>query len=67
MIQINCQGLALGYHSALMRDLNFTVHAGDYLCILGENGAGKSTDETTPGTAGTFGGFCDLWRWNARQ
>lgn len=23
MIQINCQGLALGYHSALMRDLNF--------------------------------------------
>ena len=29
MIQINC--------------LNFTVHAGDYLCILGENGAGKST------------------------
>ena len=26
-----------------MRDLNFTVHAGDYLCILGENGAGKST------------------------
>ena len=43
MIQINCQGLALGYHSALMRDLNFTVHAGDYLCILGENGAGKST------------------------
>lgn len=43
MIQINCQGLALGYHSALMRDLSFTVHAGDYLCILGENGAGKST------------------------
>lgn len=43
MIQINCQGLALGYHPALMRDLNFTVHAGDYLCILGENGAGKST------------------------
>ena len=43
MIQINRQGLALGYHSALMRDLNFTVHAGDYLCILGENGAGKST------------------------
>lgn len=43
MIQMNCQGLALGYNSALVRDLNFTVSAGDYLCILGENGAGKST------------------------
>lgn len=43
MIQMNCQGLALGYDSALVRDLNFTVGTGDYLCILGENGAGKST------------------------
>ena len=43
MIQMNCQGLALGYDSALVRDLNFAVSAGDYLCILGENGAGKST------------------------
>ena len=43
MIQMNCQGLALGYDSALVRDLRFTVGAGDYLCILGENGAGKST------------------------
>lgn len=43
MIQMNCQGLALGYSSALVRDLSFTVSAGDYLCILGENGVGKST------------------------
>ncbi len=43
MIQNNCQGLSLGYHTALTRGLCFTVHAGDYLCILGENGAGKST------------------------
>lgn len=43
MIQMNCQGLTLGYDSALVRDLSFSVHAGDYLCILGENGAGKST------------------------
>ena len=28
MIQMNCQGLALGYDSALVRDLNFTVGAG---------------------------------------
>lgn len=43
MIQMNCQGLTLGYDSDLVRDLSFAVHAGDYLCILGENGAGKST------------------------
>lgn len=35
MIQMNCQGLALGYDSALVRDLSFTVGTGDYLCILG--------------------------------
>lgn len=43
MIQMNCQGLTLGYDSVLVRDLNFTIHAGDYLYILGENGTGKST------------------------
>ena len=43
MIQMNCRRLTLGYDSALVRDLNFTVSAGDSLYILGENGAGKST------------------------
>ncbi|MDY3014644.1 MAG: ABC transporter ATP-binding protein [Evtepia sp.] len=43
MIQMNCQGLSLGYDVPLVRDLRFTVSAGDYLYILGENGAGKST------------------------
>ena len=43
MIQLNCQGLSLGYDAAFVRELSFTVRAGDYLCILGENGAGKST------------------------
>lgn len=44
MAQILCTGLALGYEGrAILEDLSFSVHAGDYLCILGENGAGKST------------------------
>ena len=43
MIQMNCQGVTLGYDSVLVRDLSFTIHAGDYLYILGENGTGKST------------------------
>ena len=43
MAQLQCQGLTLGYNHALVKNLNFTVHAGDYLCVLGENGSGKST------------------------
>ena len=43
MAQLQCQGLTLGYNHALVENLNFTVHAGDYLCVLGENGSGKST------------------------
>lgn len=43
MIQLSCQGLTLGYDSALIQNLDFSVRAGDYLCILGKNGAGKST------------------------
>ena len=44
MAQLTCSHLSLGYEGqAILKDLNFTVHAGDYLCIVGENGSGKST------------------------
>lgn len=44
MALITCQNVTLGYEDrTLVRDLNFTVNAGDYLCIVGENGTGKST------------------------
>ena len=43
MIQMSCKGLTLGYDSALVQHLSFTVAEGDCLYILGENGAGKST------------------------
>ncbi|MFI3169016.1 MAG: metal ABC transporter ATP-binding protein [Faecalibacterium sp.] len=44
MPQLTCQNLAVGYErTAILEGLNFTVNAGDYLCILGENGSGKST------------------------
>lgn len=36
--------LALSYDGVTaLRDLSFTVEVGDYLCILGENGSGKSS------------------------
>ena len=44
MALITCQDLALGYEShAILEHLNFSVNAGDYLCIVGENSSGKST------------------------
>ena len=41
---ITCQNAAFAYDGKpAVSDLNFDVHAGDYLCIVGENGSGKST------------------------
>lgn len=44
MAQIICQDLSLGYQGMTVAEhVDFTVTAGDYLCIVGANGAGKST------------------------
>ena len=44
MAQIICQNLSLGYDGkAILQNLNFSIHTGDYFCIVGENGSGKST------------------------
>ena len=44
MAQLTCQNLTLKYDGKpIVEDLNFTIHAGEYLCIVGENGSGKST------------------------
>jgi zinc transport system ATP-binding protein len=41
---ITCQNTAFGYDGqTIINGLNFTVKAGDYLCIVGKNGSGKST------------------------
>ena len=43
-MQIECQNLTVGYDGrAILKDINFTVNRGDYLCIIGENGTGKTT------------------------
>ena len=43
-VLIDCRDVALGYEGkALSRHLSFQVRSGDYLCIVGENGTGKST------------------------
>lgn len=45
MALLTCRDLSLGYgkRDILIQGLSFSVEAGDYLCIVGENGTGKST------------------------
>ncbi|GHU92156.1 zinc ABC transporter ATP-binding protein [Spirochaetia bacterium] len=41
---ITCRNATFGYDGHIViAGLNFTVNAGDYLCIVGKNGSGKST------------------------
>jgi len=44
MPQFACNDITLGYDGkTVVSNLSFTVNAGDYLCVVGENGTGKST------------------------
>lgn len=44
MALLTCKNLSLGYDAKeILHNLNFSVNAGDYLCIMGKNGSGKST------------------------
>ena len=44
MSQIICRDVSFSYGSStVVSGLNFTVNDGEYMCIVGENGSGKST------------------------
>ena len=44
MSLVTFNDVTLGYDGVdVIENLSFTVNAGDYLCIVGENGTGKST------------------------
>ncbi|MBR1444289.1 MAG: ABC transporter ATP-binding protein [Firmicutes bacterium] len=44
MALITAENISIGYGSrTIIKDLNFSVDTGDYLCIIGENGVGKTT------------------------
>lgn len=41
---LECKNLAIGYDNRIvMRNLNFTIEEGEYVCLFGDNGSGKST------------------------
>ena len=44
MAQLTCKNLSIGYDSKIiLNNINFEANAGDYICIIGENGSGKSS------------------------
>ncbi len=44
MSLIRCQNTSFAYEGIpVVKDINFEVNEGDYLCVVGENGTGKST------------------------
>ncbi len=44
MAQIICKDLSIGYNGKeILKNINFQIDPGDYICIVGENGAGKTT------------------------
>ena len=50
---LSCEDVSLGYEGKpVIEHLNFCIEQGDYLCILGENGSGKSDSGTEKSYAG---------------
>lgn len=44
MIQISCRDVCIGYENKIaLDDVSLDILQGDYLCVVGENGSGKST------------------------
>ena len=44
MTVLKCENLSLGYEgSIVLKNVGFEIKSGDYFCIVGENGVGKST------------------------
>jgi zinc transport system ATP-binding protein len=44
MSLLTCRNVSFSYEgTTVLSGLNFSVESGDYLCVVGENGAGKST------------------------
>ena len=48
MAQLRCENISVGYEDGIVvSDVSFELNRGDYVCIVGENGAGKTTSLRT--------------------
>ena len=44
MAQLRCENISVGYEDGIVvSDVSFELNRGDYVCIVGENGAGKTS------------------------
>lgn len=43
-LELRVENLNVGFgRRTVLRDISFTVHAGEFICLLGQNAAGKTT------------------------
>ena len=42
-MNLECIDLSIGYRQPIAENINFTLAQGDFLCVLGANGTGKTT------------------------
>ena len=40
---IECIGLKIGHRTHVLNTLDLSIYSGDFICIVGNNGTGKST------------------------
>ena len=51
MALLSCEKVCFAYESGhVCENIDFELSEGDYLCIVGENGAGKSTRKVSWGS-----------------
>ena len=44
MFLLKCNKLTLGYNNKdILHSFDYGIHSGEYLCIIGRNGCGKTT------------------------
>ena len=65
VIEVRHLSKSFGTH-VVLRDVDFTVNAGDVTCIIGASGSGKSTAVTSRPRGATPAPTAPRWAWCSR-